>query len=186
MPRARLTDEVQAFIVRSVAFFDSPKTIIEAIKEKFGIDIVRQTVEHYDPTCAASKAQGLAKKWRTLFDSARAECLAALNDVDLSHKVIRMRKLTKLVRKLEEDAKPNVPLADAVARLLEQAAKEAGEAFTNKRELTGRDGQPLAPTVINFNSLSLAELERLEGIAIAAEAKGRKTIEIPFTPVKQE
>jgi hypothetical protein len=31
------------------------------------------------------------------------------------------------------------------AQLIEQAAKESGGAFTNRREMTGKDGAPLIP-----------------------------------------
>ena len=41
----------------------------------------------------------------------------------------------------------NMPLA---AQLLEQAAKEMGNAFTNRHELTGKDGKdlPVAPAPV--------------------------------------
>ena len=187
MARTKLTEEATAFIVRSAAQFESPKDIIVAVKEIYGIQIVRQDVERCDPSSPGGKTRNLAKKWRELFTQSRAEALDALADVDLSHKVVRMRELSKLYRKLGEDAKPNVPLTAARAALLEQAAREAGEAFTNRRELTGKDGAPLPlrPT-INLRNLSFEELERINDVALAAREKGRKTITIPFTPVEQE
>jgi hypothetical protein len=185
MARTKLTEEATAFIVRSAAQFESPKDIIEAVNEIYGIRIVRQDVERCDPSSPGGKTRNLAKKWRELFTQSRAEALDALADVDLSHKVVRMRELSKLYRKLGEDAKPNVPLAAARAALLEQAAKEAGEAFTNKRELTGKDGGPIqVRPVLNLDALTLEELERFEAVALAAKAQGRKTITIPFTPVE--
>jgi hypothetical protein len=97
---------------------------------------------------------------------------------------VRLEKLSRHIRNLEEQPRPPVKL---IAELIELADKIAGDHHTNRREITGKDGAPLAaPQTINFNALTLQELERLEALAIAAEARGKTTIDIPFTPIKEE
>ena len=60
------------------------------------------------------------------------------------HRAVRIKRLERMATKME--SKGN--FVDA-AKLLEQIAKEVGEAYTNKRVLTGANGKRLfsAPTI---------------------------------------
>ena len=72
-----------------------------------------------------------------------------------------------LQRNLERaDSRGNAAM---VSTLLEQAAKELGGAFTNKRELTGKDGQPLA--VNSTNVTTTVSPEELKEVVQSVQAK---------------
>ncbi|HDT2575492.1 TPA: DUF2280 domain-containing protein, partial [Citrobacter freundii] len=49
---AALKGEVKAFIVQSLACFDTPSQVVELVKKEFGLSITRQQVESHDPTKA--------------------------------------------------------------------------------------------------------------------------------------
>jgi hypothetical protein len=44
-----LTDEIKTFIVKSLACFDTPSQVAEAVKVNFDVEISRQHVYAYDP-----------------------------------------------------------------------------------------------------------------------------------------
>ena len=154
---AKLPNRVKAFIVECVACYDAPATVGAAVNAEFGLSITRQQVEAHDPTKVAG--QYLGKKWKELFHAKRAEFLAGMDRIGIAHKVTRMRKLDRAVEHAERVQ--NWPLA---ASLMEQAAKEMGDVFTNRRatEMTGKDGGPVEGNVtFNFSQLSDADLATL-------------------------
>ncbi|MCJ2127362.1 DUF2280 domain-containing protein [Methylobacterium sp. E-045] len=133
-----LSDEVKTFIVQQLACFDSPSDVAKAVKEEFGLDVSRQAVEGYDPTKRAGRS--LSEVYRAVFDETRAEFLTDTARIGISHKAVRLRTLARLAEKAERQG--NMVF---VASLLEQVAKECGDAFTNKRqnEVSGKDGASL-------------------------------------------
>ena len=148
----------------------------------FGFDVHDAEVQRYHPNSASAIKRGLSKKWVDLFEKSRAAYTAATSEVDIAHRVTRLRKLSRYIGQLES-AKSYV----AAAQLVEMAEKICGDYFTNRREVTGKEGAPLetGPTII-LDHLSLEDLERLNDVALAAEARGKKTITIPFIPVESK
>lgn len=140
MAKGKLDDVARAFIVQSLACFDVPSVVVAAVKKEFGIEVSAQAVEAYDPTKRAGR--NLSVKWSSLFEMARAEFLKDTQRIAISHRPVRLRALQRMAEKAE--GMRNLALA---AQLLEQAAKEMGEAYTNrqKHEVTGKDGAPLTP-----------------------------------------
>lgn len=141
-----MTDIVRMFIVQSLAAFDTPTQVAEAVKEEFGVTISRQGVHAYDPTKAAGK--DVDDRWKTLFEESRKSFLENVTDVPIANKATRLRALHRMAQAAER--KGNYPLA---AQLHKQAAEEMGNAYTNKREITGKDGKDLpaaAPSVAIF------------------------------------
>lgn len=136
--RKSLPEEVKIFIVQSVACFDTPSVVAEAVKRDFGIVIPRQQVENLDPT--KKSGGGVGKKLRAIFEETRKSFLEDTSQVGISHRAVRLRALNRMAAKAEE--RGNIALA---AQLLEQAAKEVGDSYTNrqKHELTGKDGGPI-------------------------------------------
>lgn len=168
--QGKLTDEMKTFIVQCNAMFDAPSAVVKALKEEFGVDITRQFVQALDPT----KRQGrdCAKKWKAIFDATRAEFLENTAGIAIAHRAVRLRYLQRMLDRVE--GMQNYPLA---AQLLEQAAKESGGAFTNRRELSGPDGKPIetdALVRIDPSKLSNEALEQLLGAMDDAgiQAKG--------------
>lgn len=145
MAKKKLTVEQQTLAVQSLACFDTPKVVADALKKDYGVDIAPQTIEAYDPNKRAGAR--LAKRWRELFAETRKAFLEDTAQIAISHRAVRLRALQRMAEKAETMG--NMSLA---AQLHEQAAKEVGDAFTNRRELTGRNGKdlpaPAAPVTI--------------------------------------
>lgn len=132
---AALTEEQKAFVVQRLACFDGPQAVTEAVKEAFGVEIARSHVYAYDPT---RPGFDLGEKWRVLFEETRKRFLENASEIGIAHKSVRLRKLDEMLGRAI--SMRNYALA---AQLMEQAAKETGNAYTNRRELTGKDGSPL-------------------------------------------
>lgn len=139
---AALSEDAKAFIVQALACFDKPSQVVEAVNQEFGIVIPRQQVEKYDPTKQAGK--GLSKKWRTLFEATREEWRRGATEVPIANRVFRLRALDRLALKAER--MKNMGLA---LQIYEQAAKEVGDVYTNRRQhqLAPGAGGELAPAV---------------------------------------
>ncbi|MGS1033124.1 DUF2280 domain-containing protein [Burkholderia glumae] len=135
---AALPDNIKVFVTRALACFDTPSRAAKSVLEEFGVVVSPQACERYDPTKRAGAT--LSKKYRDIFESTRAEFIADTSRIGIAHRSVRLRKLAAAVDKAEE--RGNLPL---MAQLLEQAAKEVGDAFTNRHRLehTGRGGGPI-------------------------------------------
>lgn len=125
---AKLKENQKAFIVNRLACFETPSDVVKAVKEEYGIEMTRQRVQQYDPTKSAGK--DLSQKWRDLFEATRKRFIEDTTEIAISHKAVRLARLQRMADKAE--AKGNIPLA---AQLLEQAAKEAGDQYTNLRRI---------------------------------------------------
>jgi hypothetical protein len=133
MAKGKLSQHVQTFIVQSLACFDTPSVVVDAVRKEFGETITRQSVEGYDPSKKAGSK--LAEKWKALFEETRKTFLEDTATIAISHRAVRLRALQRMAEKAENQG--NMVLA---ANLMEQAAKEVGDSFTNRRALVGADG----------------------------------------------
>lgn len=140
MARRKLSAAAKNFVVQRLACFDSPSVVAEAVRKEFGETIARQSVEGFDPTKRAGAK--LARQWQAAFFEARTDFLDDVSGIALAHKAARLRRLQRMADKAEDQG--NMALA---AQLLRQAAEEMGNSFTNRRELTGKDGKDLPPPV---------------------------------------
>lgn len=123
---AVLRSEVKAFIVQALACFDTPSQVVAAVKTEFGIEISRQQCESHDPTKYAG--QGLGAKWVELFHAARKRFREETADIPIANRAFRLRTLGRMAEKAE-----NMKNIALTAQLLEQAAKEVGDVFVNRR-----------------------------------------------------
>ena len=130
---ATLKEPVKIFIVQSLACRDTPQ-VADAVKQEFKIEIERQQVAAYDPT--KSRGKDLSKKFVDLFHKTRADFDAGLIDIPIANKHYRLKQYQK---QLERNAK-NVVMS---LKILEQAAKDVGGLYTNRKEITGADGGPI-------------------------------------------
>ena len=146
MARTDLRDEHRRFIVEALACFDTPSQVVEAVKEEFGLKVSRQMVEAYDPTKNAGR--NLSKKWRDHFEATREAFKANQESIPIANKGYRLRALNRMAQKAE--GMRNYALA---AQLHEQAAKECGDAYTNRRELTGKGGKDLPAAQVTVFAL---------------------------------
>lgn len=153
---AVLNDVHKRFIVQCLACWDTPSQVSEDLREEFGLDVPRTQVAQYDPTKAAGKQLG--KKWCELFEETRKRFKSELAEIPIAEQAFRLRALNRIYQR--HMAKGNTV---AAAAILEQAAKEVGGAFTNKREHTGADGGPIEQrTVVVDESKVAAALDQLE------------------------
>ncbi|HGY3195340.1 TPA: DUF2280 domain-containing protein [Citrobacter freundii] len=143
---AALSPEVKAFIVQALACFDTPTQIASQVKQEFGLDISIQQVSSYDPTKAIAK--NLGQKWIDLFNATRTRFQTELSDIPIANKAYRLRALDRMMTRAE--GMKNMALA---ASLMEQAAKEVGDAYSNKQKVehTSPDGTMTPqPTIIQL------------------------------------
>ena len=125
---AALKPEVRAFIIQELACFDTPSQIVESVQKEFKDQVTRQQVASHDPTKAAGK--GLAKKWVDLFNELRDRFLNEISDIPIANKAYRLRALDRMMTTAE--SMRNMAWA---ASLMAQAAKECGDAYTNKQKV---------------------------------------------------
>lgn len=133
---ARLDERVKLFIVQQLACFDTPSQVAEMVAEEFGVKITRMHVSKYQVGTAA--ADKLSDKWVAVFKLTREQFIKNSSEIPCANKSYRLRTLQKMIGKALERGN-----AALVAQLLEQAAKEEGGAFTNRRELSGPNGKPM-------------------------------------------
>ncbi|MCX4217408.1 DUF2280 domain-containing protein [Pseudomonas sp. MCal1] len=123
---AALRDEVKAFVVQALACFDTPSQVVASVKETFGIDVTRQQCEAYDPTKYVGRS--LNQKWKTLFEDTRARFREETAEIPIANRAYRLRAMNRFVEKAE--SMKNIGLA---MQILEQAAKEVGDVYVNRR-----------------------------------------------------
>lgn len=155
MAGPKLTDEAKAFIIQSLACFDGLAVVVKAVKAEFGVEISRQLCESHDPTKKAGVKLG--ERWRVLFEETRKAFLEDSSQIAISHRSVRLRALQRMAEKAEGQG--NMVLA---ANLLEQAAKEVGDSYTNRHRLehTGKDGGPIETKDVSAEAL-IDEARRL-------------------------
>jgi hypothetical protein len=130
---AALAEEVKVYIVTALACFDGQKQVIADVKERFGLVVTHQQVSAYDP--ATINGKRLSKQYKELYAATRKRFLENVDDIPIAHASFRLRTLDRLARTANDRGN-----AKMVAALMEQAAKETGGAFTNRRELGGAVG----------------------------------------------
>lgn len=154
---AALKPEIKAFIIQSLACFDTLAIVGEAVQKEFGLKVTPQQIESHDPTKASGK--GLAQKWVDLFHSTRARFQTEISDIPIANKAYRLRTLDRMAANTEKMR--NFALT---AQLIEQAAKECGDAYTNKQKVehTGKDGGPIESATLTKDEYKAARREMLE------------------------
>lgn len=136
---AALKEPVKIFIVQALACRDTPQEVAELVKQEFSIEIDRRQCENYDPTKYAGR--NLGKKLADLFNQTRKKFDEGLIDIPIASKYYRLKQYQKQLEKTK-----NAKLA---LKILEQAAKDVGGQFTNRQEITGKDGEALQTTVVH-------------------------------------
>jgi hypothetical protein len=159
---AALPEHIKLHIVQALACFDTPSKVAKDVNAEFGVTVSPQQCERYDPNKRAGSA--LSAKYRTIFAETRKTFLEDTSLIGVSHRAVRLRTLQRLIDTCERSG--NVSM---VAQLLEQVAKETGDAYTNRHRLehTGKDGGPIksqkAP--VDLSDLTDEELDVLERVA---------------------
>ncbi|HDT1801381.1 TPA: DUF2280 domain-containing protein [Enterobacter hormaechei subsp. xiangfangensis] len=154
---AALKPEVRAFIVQELACFDTPSQIVDSVQKEFKVQVTRQQVASHDPTKVAGK--GLAQKWVDLFNRTRDRFLNEISDIPIANKAYRLRVLDRMATRAE--GMKNLALT---AEIIEQAAKECGDAYTNKHkfEHSGPNGGAIQTITMSKEEYKSARQEMME------------------------
>ncbi|WP_199557636.1 DUF2280 domain-containing protein [Enterobacter roggenkampii] len=154
---AALKPEVKAFIIQSLACFDTLAIVGEAVQKQFGIKVTPQQIESHDPTKASGK--GLAQKWVDLFHETRKRFQTEISDIPIANKAYRLRALYRMMNNAEKMR--NIALA---TEIIEQAAKECGDAYTNKHkfEHSGPNGGAIQTITMSKEEYKSARQEMME------------------------
>ncbi|ROL86501.1 DUF2280 domain-containing protein [Pseudomonas protegens] len=123
---AALSSEVKVFVIQALACFDTPSQVVESVQKEFGLSITRQQIESHDPTKVSGK--GLAVKWKQLFEDTRKRFREDTADIPIANRAFRLRGLARMAEKAE--SMRNLALT---AQLYEQAAKECGDMYVNRK-----------------------------------------------------
>jgi hypothetical protein len=149
---ATLRDKERREIVQRLACFETPTEVAEWASQEFEKDITANQVWHYDPT----RSEDTSLKWRELFQETRKQFLNDLDTIPLSHRAVRLRKLNKYVRRLEQAGD-----IETAAQIVKQAAREVGGAFTNKSEMdVTSDGEPVTEVRLQVVETEADEFEQ--------------------------
>lgn len=154
---AALSQQAKLFIVGRLACYDSPSEVMKALKEEQGVTATRSQVQAYDPTTA--QGSRLSPALREVFENVRKQFLADTTSIPIANKAVRLRMLQRAAETAA--GRGNHQL---MSTLLEQAAKEVGDAFTNKQrvEQSGVVGQvTMAAPPLQKKDVSPAEAYRL-------------------------
>lgn len=122
-----LNSEQKVFIVTAYARFEGTAEIIRSFRERWDAELTHSQCNHYNVIGASCNC---APKWKEVFHAERKRFLANVEDIGIANKTFRLHSLSALHAMAMK--RNNVKLAQEI---LEQAAKEMGEVFTNRREV---------------------------------------------------
>lgn len=133
MSSKALKDEHKRYIVQSLARFVSPSEVVAGVKQEYDIEVSMQALQVYDPTTVAGKRLG--ETYCQLFEETRKSYLTDLDNIGIAQQPFRLNKLHEMA--MSALSRKNYAQA---AQFMEQAAKETGGMFTNRREVSGPNG----------------------------------------------
>ncbi|WP_085598739.1 DUF2280 domain-containing protein [Pseudomonas sp. B10(2017)] len=151
---AALSSEVKVFVIQALACFDTPSQVAESVQKEFGLNITRQQIESHDPTKVSGK--GLAAKWKQLFEDTRKRFREDITEIPIANKAYRLRGLNRMADKAE--GMRNLALT---AQLYEQAAKECGDMYVNRKI---EPDKPLGSQADQQHAVAEYKLEPDEGV----------------------
>ncbi|UOH19886.1 DUF2280 domain-containing protein [Acinetobacter sp. NyZ410] len=127
---AALKEPVKIFIVQSLACFETPQQVADAVKQEYGIEIDRRQCEGYDPTKYSGR--NLSKKLKDLFERTRKDFRENIEDIAIANKAFRLNELQKMYNESGKNKRLK-------QNLLKQAFQETDGRVT-RQEVTGANG----------------------------------------------
>ncbi|ENW28476.1 MULTISPECIES: DUF2280 domain-containing protein [Acinetobacter] len=137
---AVLKKEIKLFIVRSLARFNTPTETAELVNQDYGVQVTKQQCEKYDPTKRAG--ENLSDELKAEFEVTRKDFLEKPQNIPIANLTVRLQRLENQYQK---HGKNRV----AALNILKQAAEDMGGKYTNRQEITGKDGEALQTTVVH-------------------------------------
>ena len=119
--------------------------------------VSRQQVSQYSPGNAM--AAKLSKKWVDLFNATRERFQTEISDIPIANRAYRLRVLDRVAEKAES-MKNYVLTID----VMERAAKEVGDAYSNKHKVehSGPNGGAIQTITMSKEEYKSARQEMLE------------------------
>ena len=129
---AKLKKAEQLFIVRSLAQFMTPTEVVNAIKERFNIDVSPQQVEAYDPTKVAGR--DLRQEYKDVFETTRDEYLKQpIHNISGANDIVQLKILSDLLFAKKNNVTMTIKIVDQMQKIM--------KGFYEKRvEITGAGG----------------------------------------------
>jgi hypothetical protein len=120
-----LTDEHRVYVIKRHAAYHTSLSIVQGLKEEFGITVSVRAIDHYNPPRRRDK--GLATRWKELFWKEREAYTARTADVGITDKAARIRQREAMMHR--EWAAGRHAQANAI---LDSIARDIGDAFGKK------------------------------------------------------
>lgn len=124
-----IPQDAKIYIIQSLACYKPPAQIIREVNEQFGFEVPPQNISAYNP--ATESGSRLSRPHKELFDQVRKKYIEDTSEIPIAQKAHRLRLLQEMLEKPEVQSRPGVML-----RILEQAAREVGGAYTRSEEAT--------------------------------------------------
>lgn len=121
-----LPSNVKAFIVSRFAMWNTRNEIKALVKQEFDLDVTDSQLRCYNGDAQGDPAHTMGEDLMKLFHKVRQQYVEELSKHPIAHRGFRIQKLGEMFEKSME--RGNFRQAQS---LLEQAAKEAGDQFTN-------------------------------------------------------
>ena len=128
---AALKEPVKIFIVQSLACFETPQQVADAVQQRFGIEVDRRQCEGYDPTKYTGR--NLSRKLKDLFERTRKDFKENIEDIPIANKAFHFKELQKMY----DDWGKNKVMRQNVlkqAQGLLQSGKSAGPSGLSEKE----------------------------------------------------
>lgn len=164
-------DDVNAYIVKRLAVHDDPKAIRRDLNDRHDIEMAEKDILALSPEYCACYGHKLpAAKWVKLFTETRERFLTNPDEfVPEMNKGVRVRMLSLAAREYQTKGNYN-----GMSKMLEQIAKETGNMYTNRVELTGANGGPVVTKDMTDDQLNQELVSLIASIKSQSEGKHGK------------
>jgi len=128
---AKLTEPMKIFIVQSLACFETPQQVADAVKATFKVEIERMQCANYDPT--KPTGEKMSQKLKDLFYRTREDFKKNIEDIPIANKAFHFKELQKMY----DDWGKNKVMRQNVlkqAQGLLQSSKGAGPSGLSEKE----------------------------------------------------
>lgn len=157
---AILSETQKLLVIQRLACFYNVAEIVRELKESHGVDASLSQISFYDPN-TVNGSRELSQQWKDIYAETRAKFLSDVTAIPIANQAYRLRRLQQII-----DSPMVLKNPKMVADVLKQAAEEMGGAYTNKRELSGPDGQP-----IEYRITDEERAERVAALLNSARAR---------------
>lgn len=143
---ARLRKEVQLYIIRSLAVFNTPTEVAKGVKETYGIDLKPQNIEVYDPTKRAG--MNLREEFKKEFEETRKDFLEKPLNIPASNDAVMLQVLNDLLWRNKNNAVMAVKIIDQIQKIV-------NDHYSKRVEITGANGGAIKTEVEQKQSQTL-------------------------------